>query len=59
MTQSMNRAPAFALLLVGIALAVASTTLNLGVAFSSVGVVLAIFACGALVWDIIHPPRGG
>jgi hypothetical protein len=55
----MNRAPAFALLLVGIALAVASATFNLGVAFSSVGVVLAIFACGALVWDIIHPPRRG
>jgi hypothetical protein len=53
----MNRTYAVALLLVGIALAVASTTLNLGVAFSSVGMVLAIFACGALVWGVVRPRR--
>jgi hypothetical protein len=55
----MNRTYALALLLVGIALAVASSTLNLGVGLGSLGIVLAIFAGGALLWDLAHRPRGG
>jgi hypothetical protein len=53
----MNRTYALALLLVGIALAVASSVFNLGVGLSSLGIVLAIFAGGALLWDAAHPPR--
>ena len=53
----MKRTHALALLVVGIALTVGSITLNLGVGFSSLGVVLAIFGCGALLWDAFHPHR--
>jgi hypothetical protein len=55
----MKRTHAMALLVVGIALAVGSITLNLGVGFSSLGVVLAIFGCGVLLWDAAHPRQGG
>ncbi len=42
------------LLVVGIALVLASTTLNLGVSLSGLGILLIIFAGGALVWQAIR-----
>jgi hypothetical protein len=54
MAQRMNRRYLWALLVIGAALALGSSTLNISDGLSGLGLLLAIFAVGALLWATVR-----
>ncbi len=50
----MNRRYLWALLVIGAALALGSSTLNINDGLSGLGLLLAIFAVGALLWATVR-----
>jgi len=56
--EQLSRRRYILVLLIGMALAAGGSTLDLGSGLISLGLIVAIFGGGALLWDVVRSRRG-